>query len=169
MILTLFIISTLAACNNSDAVTDKPTFSTKEESINRFLEENPQSDVEYIKTIDDDKVFVVRSGNHQYSVYEMKNSGDGYLVDKLTATLSLHNTIAGSAEFTTAEGNEYTFLVVKKGEVNELMESVARENKFTPIFSDTAELSLVKEKNSDSTLLKGAIQSSETISDSTSS
>ncbi|MBU8907476.1 hypothetical protein [Desertibacillus haloalkaliphilus] len=131
--------------------------------------------MEYIETTDDDEIFIVRSGNHQYSVYGIEHTNEGFLVVKLTATLSLHNTIGGSGEFTTTNGNDYTFLVVKKGKIDQL-DYNTRSNYAAlpiysgdaalPIYSGDAELALNKghiiEKDG-SMLPENAIQSTETI------
>ena len=168
ILLPFLVIATLAGCSTdefSHSATDQ-TFPTKEEAINQFLQENPRSDVEYIKTTDDDEIFIVRSGNHQYSVYGMKHANQGFLVVKLTATLSLHNTIAGSGEFTTTNGNDYTFLVVKKDKVDELDYDTRRKYTISPIYSGDAGIAINKGhiiENDDSTLHESVIQLTETL------
>ncbi|MCA0983534.1 hypothetical protein LCL89_05635 [Halobacillus yeomjeoni] len=159
----------LAGCSNNEYNSSdiEKTFATKEEALHQFLEKNPRSYVEQINTTDNDEIFIVRSGNHQYSAYGMKRVNQGYIVVKLTGTLALHNTIAGSSEFTTTEGNDYTFLVVKKGKIDELDYS-SRKYSFSPLYMGDAEIALNKghiKNNDGATLPESVIQSTEVIAE----
>lgn len=169
VLLTFLVFAALAGCskdgiNNS---TISKTFPTEEDARNNFLIKNPRSDVEYIKTTDNDELFIVRSGNNQYSTYGMDSSNEGFSVVKLTATISLHNTIAGNNEFTTPKGNDYTFLVVKEDKIAELNYNTKRKYKVLPIYSGDADLAINKGHiidNDNSDLPESVIQSTKTIS-----
>lgn len=122
--------------------------------------------MEYINTTDDDEIFIVRADNHRYSVYELKSTNKSFLVVKLSATLSLHNTIAGSGEVTTTNGNDYTFLVVKKGKKDELDYDTRRKSTVLPIYSGDVEIALKKGHtlgNNDTSPNLNVIQTTETI------
>ncbi|MCP3032538.1 hypothetical protein LF817_14515 [Halobacillus sp. A1] len=166
-ILTIFISLTGCSHNESSANETAESFSDKEEATRHFLQENPKSDIEYIQTTEDDDLFIERSGNHQYRVHGMKKENEEFSVVKLTASLSLHNSNAGSGEFTSSDRNEYTFLIVKKGSLDELNADTRNTYTVSPIYSGDAELSLTK--NDDLKSPANVIQTSEMIADSNSS
>ena len=123
---------------------DTPGFSTKEAAINHFLAENPWSDVELIKTTEGEDLFIVRYGNHQYSLYGMVVEKERYRIEKLTAAISLHNTVAGSLEFTSPDGSDYTFIVAKQGQTDNLDYMQRTRYEYVPVFAGEAQASLNK-------------------------
>lgn len=165
---TFLLIGTLAGCNSTksnNTGTDLVTFPTREEAVTYFIKENAGNNMEWIKTTEGDEIIIKGTGNHQYSAYGIKNETNGYSVAKHTATLSLHNTIAGGAELTTRNGNDYTFYVVKHDKLDELSYETRTRYEFLPIFSGEAALSLTKGHvlGKDNSASQNAIQSTESI------
>ncbi|MRG85910.1 hypothetical protein [Salinibacillus xinjiangensis] len=165
-VLLVIFLTFLVGCESQDYNAEQDVFQTKEAAIKHFLDEFPRSDIEHVKTTDDDELFIVRSGNHQYDVYGMENEHNRYSIVKLTATLSLHNTIAGSAEFHTPMGNDYTYLVVKQNNHDKLPHDTRTKFEMSPILSGDAELSLNQGHigvKSQSIMPTNVIKSTETI------
>ncbi|SIS45448.1 hypothetical protein [Salimicrobium flavidum] len=166
--LAILTISALAGCQNDETdINVAKTFPTEKEAIHQFLKENPNSDVERISTTNEENIFLKRSGNNQYSFHDMKSVDDGYSVVKITVTLSLHNTIAGSSEVTTTKGEDYTFQIVKKGKLEELP-SAERNHSFSDLYRGDIKLSLIERhtaESSNGSFTENVIDSTDTISD----
>ncbi|SDJ13337.1 hypothetical protein [Salimicrobium halophilum] len=168
VILAVLTISVLVSCQKGETdVIEDETFPTEKEAIHHFLDENPRSDVERIDTTDKEEVFLVRSGNDQYSLFGMKAAKKEYSIVKLTATLSLHNTAWGAGEMTTAKGKDYTFLIGKKGKQAEL-DPAKKAYIFSDVYAGDGKVSLNKghllEEDKDSAVPESVIETTETIS-----
>ncbi|WP_101842670.1 hypothetical protein [Halobacillus sp. Marseille-P3879] len=89
-VLILLLWPIVAGCSDEQTQTkDKESFPTEEAALTHFIEnESPRDDIERVQTSQGSELFIVRSGNHQYSVYDRANENDEHSVEKLTATLS---------------------------------------------------------------------------------
>ncbi|QAS51387.1 hypothetical protein [Halobacillus litoralis] len=143
LLLFLYLVMVAGCTSNQTSSIDKESFPTEKEAFTHFIQkEKATADVEKVQTLEGDELYVVRSGNHQYGVYGMAKLDDRYSLKKLTATMSLHNTISGGFEFTSSTGKEYTMLAAKQ--LEGLDYSTTLHNEFHKIFSEDAHIAISK-------------------------
>lgn len=139
IMLLVLLFSISAGCSKGEPVQEgkEKSFSSEKEAVEHFLDEHPGSDVESIVTTVGEKLWVTRSANHAYSIFGMKEERGNYAVVRISAQLSLHNTIGGKAEVTSPQGTDYTVSFVKKGKRDELAGAVTAS--YFTIFNGGAE------------------------------
>ncbi|WP_100372126.1 hypothetical protein [Bacillus sp. FJAT-45037] len=103
----------MVGCSNHTALNDISVFSTKEEALKDFLEEN-QGEMLLIETTHGDELIIFIQSNRMYSVYEMINNTEGFGMAKLTSDVDVSNVEGVSWGISTAENHEYTIHVTKE-------------------------------------------------------
>ncbi|WP_181347890.1 hypothetical protein [Thalassobacillus sp. CUG 92003] len=163
----ILLLGIIAGCQNDQAYTTaEQNFSTKQEALDFFLqEEHPNDDVEMVSTTAGEELLILRSGKDQYSLYELAEQDQRYAVEKLSATLSLHNTSGGGFEFTSLHGNDYGFYVAKQKEG--IGADTQYPYEFEPVFSGHHYVALRKgheSEENDTTVPANVIDTTETMS-----
>ncbi|WP_281657741.1 hypothetical protein [Halobacillus sp. Cin3] len=83
-----------SGCSQGERVEkdEEITFATDAQAEAYFLDEHAESDVEVMLTTSGEKVWIVRAGNHTYSIFGLKERKEEYAIVRVSAQLSLHNT-----------------------------------------------------------------------------
>ncbi|WP_027953744.1 hypothetical protein [Halobacillus kuroshimensis] len=167
VLLFFFLFFGLASgCSQGESVEkeEEITFATDAQAEAYFLDDHAESDVEAMLTTSGEKLWIVRSGNHTYSIFGLKERKEEYAIVRVSAQLSLHNTIGGGMEVSSPHGTDYTVLLVKKERRKDLAGPVTVT--YLPIFNGEAEAAVHNGHildAEDAHSGESAVESSETI------